>query len=85
MTTADKYQALREWMQRNDCNQAELAGMLEVTQGHLSAILRGKRRMTVELIVRANVVTGLAPEKLGADADVLRILKLYGIRNNTAA
>jgi transcriptional regulator with XRE-family HTH domain len=79
------YQALRDWMDKNDVNQGELAQLAHVTQGHFSAILAGKRRMTVELLVRLSVITGLSVERLGADEDASRILKLYGIRNNRAA
>lgn len=80
-----RLQSLREWMERNSYTQGELAKALHISQGHLSAIFVGKRRMTLEPALRAAVVTELPIEKLCNDPDALQILKLYVIRNRRAA
>lgn len=76
---------LREWLKSNDCNQGELAQLLDISQGHLSAVLAGKRTMTLEQAIRASVITGLPAERLCSDPDSLRFLKLYIIRQRRAA
>ena len=79
------FQALMDWLDTNNCTQGDLAKMIGVSQGHLSAILTGKRQFTLEQSIRASVITGLGADKLCTDAEALRILKIYVIRNKQAA
>ena len=76
---------LRAWLKNNDCNQGQLASMLGVSQGHLSAVMKGRRPVTLDIAIKLSVITGLAVERLCSDPEALRFLQLYIIRQKLAA
>lgn len=76
---------LRVWMQRNGVRQDALAAQLGVTPSAVSNLLAGRRGVTLDQAMNLSVITGIAVERLCTDRRALRILKLYGERQNHAA
>jgi len=58
--------SLHEWLDRTGRTQKWLAQQIGVTDAHISMLLRGSRRCSVEKAIRLSKLTGVAVENLVA-------------------
>lgn len=58
------YTSLQDWMERTGTNQAELARRAGMTKPHLSMILKGSRRCSLEKALVLSKITTVPVEKL---------------------
>lgn len=61
---AKRYRSLHEWLDRTGTPQYVLAKMAGLKASHLSMILRGSRRCSLERAIVLSRVTGVAVENL---------------------
>ena len=69
MTKRDKQSAigqLRAHLQRERSSQSALAAELGIGSAHLSDILSGRRRPSLDLAVRIEIVAGIPPKQWAA-------------------
>jgi transcriptional regulator with XRE-family HTH domain len=55
---------VREWLRSHGIKQKFLAAQLEVTPAHLSAILHGRKRPSIDVLARLADVTGYSADRL---------------------
>jgi transcriptional regulator with XRE-family HTH domain len=55
---------VREWLRSRGMKQKFLAEQLELTPAHLSAILRGRKRPSIDVLTRLADVTGYSADRL---------------------
>jgi transcriptional regulator with XRE-family HTH domain len=55
---------IREWLRSRGMKQKFLAEQLELTPAHLSAILRGRKRPSIDVLARLADVTGYSADRL---------------------
>lgn len=58
------YASLQDWMERTGTNTTELARRAGMTKSHLSMILKGSRRCSLEKALLLSKITGVPVEKL---------------------
>ena len=58
------YRSLQDWMERTRTNQTKLAELSGMTQSHLSYILTGARRCSIQNALKLSAITGVPVEKL---------------------
>jgi transcriptional regulator with XRE-family HTH domain len=61
-----KFDSLREYLDRTNTIQAELSEMAGITQAHLSQILSGRRRPSIQLLFKLAKLTGVPVEAIEA-------------------
>jgi hypothetical protein len=68
--TVRPYQSLQDWMERTGTNQTELRRLvydrtgLSISKGHMSSILTGRFRCSLQKAIALHRVTGVPVEKL---------------------
>ena len=55
---------IREWLRCRGLKQKFLAAQLQLTPAHLSAILRGRKRPSIDVLARLADVTGYSADRL---------------------
>ncbi len=58
------YRSLQDWMERTRTSTTKLAEMSGLTQSHLSYILTGGRRCSIEKALKLSEITGVPVQKL---------------------
>ena len=55
---------IRDWLRRRGMKQKFFAQQLQLTPAYLSAILRGRKRPSIEVLARMADVTGYSADRL---------------------
>jgi plasmid maintenance system antidote protein VapI len=58
------YRSLQDWMERTRTSQTKLARLSGITQSHLSYLLTGSRRCSIQKALVLSRITGVPVEKL---------------------
>ena len=64
MKRTPKYSSLHEWLDRSGKTQKWLAQQAGMTEPHVSMLLRGSRRCSVDKAIRLSKLTGVPVENL---------------------
>ena len=62
--TGQSFTSLQDWMDRTGTTQTKLASLVGIKSPHMSMILKGSRRCSIQLALRFHAVTGVPVEKL---------------------
>jgi transcriptional regulator with XRE-family HTH domain len=73
---------LRAWMREAHYRQEDVARFLDVSEPTMSRYLSGTHDMGADDALRLSLLTGIPPEKLVADPETVRTLKLLGRRSS---
>jgi len=82
---AKLFPELRAWLKDTQYRQTDLARFLGVTDPTISRYLSGENDIPPDYAIRLALLTGIPPEKLVADPETARILKLLGKRSSRRA
>lgn len=64
-TNADRpFSSLQDWMERTGTTQSKLASLVGIKPPHMSMLLKGSRRCSIQVALKLHAVTGVPVEKL---------------------